>query len=128
MRMRNILIVEDDPIFSLDLQDLVWDAGCNPVGPARCVQGALELASRYPIDLAVIDINLSDGRTGLSLAKLLSEQFGVRTVILSGDVPAPGDLKGTEHIFVQKPVPHAVLAAIMAPVARPAREPAHAFA
>lgn len=114
MGLRNILIVEDDPIFAMDLQDMVWEAGCNPIGPARCLQGALELASRYRIDLAMIDINLSDGRTGLSLAKLLQDQFGVRTVILSGDIPDPSALKAHEHTFVRKPVPQKILADLMA--------------
>ncbi len=115
MGLRNILIVEDDPIFAMDLKDMVWEAGCNPVGPARCLQGALELSSRYPIDLAMIDINLSDGRTGLSLAKLLQEQFGVRTVILSGDTPDPSALKAHEHTFVRKPVPQKILTDLMMP-------------
>lgn len=114
MRMRNILIVEDDPIFALDLQDLVYESGGNPVGPAHCLQGALELSASYPIDLAIVDVNLSDGPTGLSVARLLSERFGIRTVIVSGNVPPPGAVSDTEHVFVQKPVPHKVLAQIMA--------------
>jgi DNA-binding NarL/FixJ family response regulator len=118
MAMRNILIVEDDPIFAMDLTDLVWEAGANPIGPARCLQGALELSSRYPVDLAIVDVNLADGRTGLSLAKLLREQHGIRTIIVSGDVPDPRDVMDTEHTFVQKPVPAEVLSEIMAP--RPA--------
>ncbi len=116
MGMQTILIVEDDPIFALDLQDMVWESGGNPVGPARCMQGALELCSRYPVDLAIIDINLTDGRSGLRLAKLLGEQFGVRTIIVSSDLPSPGDVKDTEYTFVPKPVPPAVLAAMIAPL------------
>lgn len=118
MLTHNILIVEDDPIFALDLQDLVWEAGGTPVGPARCLQGALELASRYPIDLAVIDVNLSDGRSGLSLARLLSEQFGVRTLIVSSEPPAPDELNDTPYTFVQKPVPSTILTDMMAPPRR----------
>jgi CheY-like chemotaxis protein len=114
MTMRNILIVEDDPIFAMDLIDLVWESGGTPIGPARCLQGALELSSRYPIDLAIVDVNLSDGRTGLSLARLLREQFGIRTIVVSGEIPDPLDLRDTEHTFVQKPVPSSILAEMMA--------------
>ena len=113
MGLRNILIVEDDPIFAMDLTDMVWEAGCNPVGPARCLQGALELSSRFPIDLALVDVNLEDGRTGLALARLLRDQFGVKTVVLSGELPDPADLKATEHTFVRKPVPASVLSDMM---------------
>lgn len=126
MGVRNILIVEDDPIFAMDLTDMVWEAGANPVGPARCLQGALELSSRFPIDLAMIDVNLADGRTGLSLAKLLQDQFGIRTVILSGELPDPAALKAHEHTFVRKPVPAAVLGEIMAAKAPPAARRASA--
>lgn len=115
MAMRNILIVEDDPIFALDLQDLVYESGCNPIGPARCLQGALELSANNRIDLAVVDVNLSDGPTGLSLAKLLRDQYGIRTIIVSGDRPPPNLVSDTEHVFVQKPVPTQILARIMAP-------------
>lgn len=113
MGMRNILVVEDDPIFALDLQDLIYECGGNPIGPAHCLQGALELSASYPIDLAIVDVNLSDGPTGLAVARLLTERFGVRTIILSGDLPSPAEVSATEHVFVRKPVPPEVLAEIM---------------
>lgn len=116
MATRNILIVEHDPISALDLMDRVWEAGATPVGPARCLQGALELASRYPIDLALVDVNLSDGASGLPLARLLSDQFGIRTVMVSAESPAPQTLKQIAGTFVRMPVPAAVLGEIMAPL------------
>ncbi|WP_181700275.1 response regulator [Chthonobacter albigriseus] len=116
MRAANILIVEDDAIFALDLQDIVWEAGGTPIGPARCMQGALELCHRYPIDLAIIDVNLQDGPSGLALARMLGEQHGIRTVIVSGNVPAAEVVGDTEHVFVQKPVPSEVLARLVKPV------------
>ncbi|BBE72838.1 response regulator [Oharaeibacter diazotrophicus] len=125
MTLRNILIVEDDPIFAMDLADMAWEAGCTPIGPAHCLQGALELASRHPIDLAVIDVNLSDGRTGLAVARLVQEQYGVRTIVLSGELPDPSALKAHEHVFVRKPVPPHVIREILA--ARPV-DPDHAAA
>lgn len=118
MPTHNILIVEDDPIFALDLQDLVWEAGGTPVGPARELQGALELASRYPIDLAVIDVNLADGRTGPALARLLADQFAVRTVLVSSEPLGPEELKDRPYVFVQKPVPASILTDILAPPRR----------
>ncbi|WP_181706223.1 response regulator [Chthonobacter rhizosphaerae] len=118
MATPNVLIVEDDPIFALDLQDIVWESGCTPIGPARCLQGALELSHSFPIDIALVDTTLSDGETGLTVARLLSEQFGIRTVIVSGSIPPADAMGDTEFVFVQKPVPAEVLGKILAPLAR----------
>lgn len=116
MKSVNILIVEDDPIFGLDLQDMVWETGATPIGPARCLQGALELAHRYAIDLAIVDLNLTDGPSGLPLARILSKEFGIRCVIVSGSVPPVDAFSSTEHVFVQKPVPSEVMRRLMRPV------------
>lgn len=128
MATPNVLIVEDDAIFALDLQDIVWESGCTPIGPARCLQGALELAHSYPIDIALVDTTLSDGETGLAVARLLSEQFGIRTVIVSGSVPPADQMGDTEFVFVQKPVPAEVLTKILTPMARAGAQRARATA
>lgn len=116
MKPANILIVEDEPVFALDLQDLIWESGGTPIGPARCLQGALELASRNAIDLAIVDLTLADGKTGMAVARLLYETHGIRSVIVSGSVPPVDAFPNIEHVFVRKPVPSEVLRRLMKPV------------
>ena len=109
--MKRVLICEDEPLIALDLESMVYDAGHEPVGPARTYSEALELAETARPGVAIVDLNLADGVTGAGVARALAER-GVRIIVLSGRctdvIPV---LAGIPHVFIQKPVnPEAVIA------------------
>lgn len=53
-----VLIVEDDALLAFDLEDLLREAGAEPIGPALTLAEAQALADRNPIDGALLDIDL----------------------------------------------------------------------
>ena len=53
-----ILIVEDEFMIALDIQAIVTDLGCTPVGLASSVSNALAVLEQVPVDAALLDINL----------------------------------------------------------------------
>lgn len=57
---KRVLIVEDNPAIAFDLDDLLKSQGATPVGPALDLPSAMELASKNPLDAAILDINLGD--------------------------------------------------------------------
>ena len=108
--MKRVLICEDEPLIALDLETMVYDAGHQPVGPARTYSEALELAETSRPAVAIIDLNLADGVTGANVARALSER-GTRIIVLSGVTDVLPALAGIPHVFIRKPVnPDAVIA------------------
>lgn len=78
-----ILIVEDEVFVALDIERAVMDSGYAVRGIAMDRAEAMDLAGGCA--LALVDINLRDGRTGPSIAADLHERFGVRSVFVTAN-------------------------------------------
>ena len=110
--MKRVLICEDEPLVAIDLEQMVYDAGHLPFGPARTYGEALELAESSKSSVAIIDLHLADGVTGASVARALAER-GVRIVVLSSVADVLPVHAGITQVFLTKPVnPAAVLAVL----------------
>ena len=59
---RRLLIVEDELLIALELQSIVEQLGGTVVGPARSVEGALQLLCDTTPNAALLDVNLREGR------------------------------------------------------------------
>ena len=81
----NVLVVEDEAIVALELEMAVEDAGHVVAGVAGDLREALELADEIPVDLALVDINLRDGRTGLEIARRLKQEHGTLVLFLTAN-------------------------------------------
>ena len=81
-RMSHALIVEDNMIAALDAADILRQAGAVTVHTASAVTDALALIDRYPIDFALLDVNLGDG-TSLPVAERLAAD-GVVFILVTG--------------------------------------------
>ena len=79
-----ILVVEDESIIGLELEGRLQEAGHEVLGPISTVEGALELAEGKRPDLALVDINLGDGGSGIELARRLLARWGTPSLFLSG--------------------------------------------
>jgi CheY-like chemotaxis protein len=79
-----ILIVEDDALTAAAFAAALLDAGHQVVAITDKGSAALTKAEKGHADLALIDITLRDGRTGLAAARALHEDH-IETVLISGD-------------------------------------------
>jgi DNA-binding response OmpR family regulator len=79
-----ILIVEDDALTAAAFAAALNDAGHQVVAITDNAGAAVAKAEKAQADLALIDITLRDGRTGLAAARALHEDH-VETVLVSGD-------------------------------------------
>lgn len=111
--MKPVLIVDDEPMVALDLEQMVYDAGLRPVGPARTFGEALELAEVTRPAIAIVDLNLADGVTGAQVARALWRQ-GTRIVVLSAVTDVIPALAGIPHVFITKPVDPDMVSDILA--------------
>ena len=74
----DVLIIEDEPLISMQLEGLVTDLGHRVCGTAATHSQALELFAKNPAGLVLADIQLADGSSGID---------AVEDLLRFGDVP-----------------------------------------
>jgi CheY-like chemotaxis protein len=80
---RRILVVEDEPLLAMFVQNMLTDLGCEVLGPIYGLGEALDfVATRTPMDLAVLDLNL-DGEPAYPVIDALRAQ-GVPIIFCTG--------------------------------------------
>ena len=84
-----ILIVEDNALVALDLEQQVIDSGHIVVGIAATMKEAVRLAREHGADLALMDVSLADGSSGVDAAEMLKIHFNIPSVFVTATLP-PG--------------------------------------
>lgn len=101
-----ILVVEDDVPIAFRLQSELQSFGYDVPDFATDAEEALRLAEQYQPILALVDIGLP-GMDGVSLAQILKEKFGIRTVFITAykdDATLQRALKTAPLDYLTKPV------------------------
>lgn len=108
---RTILIVEDEFLVAMELEDIVSNAGLRVIAVASDAESAARV--EHVPDIAFVDLNLRDGRTGPAIAHNLAQRFGTRIVFVTANPEQIGDPPGSALGYVQKPFSvDAILAAV----------------
>jgi len=84
-----ILIVEDEIFVATEIEQIVSEMGHEPIGIAADKKAALRHASEA--ELALVDLNLRDGPTGIEIGKILAQTHGTSVIFLTAN---PGQLGG----------------------------------
>lgn len=66
-----VLLVDDDPFTRVTLVTTLRSLGCTVVGDAESVSAGLRLSRIVQADVAVVDLDLGEGPTGIDLARRL---------------------------------------------------------
>jgi DNA-binding NarL/FixJ family response regulator len=82
-----VLVVEDEFLIALDLGSILDRLGCTVLGPAATVHEALHLLAADPPDVALLDLNLFDGRSTPVAEALVAR--GVPFAVVSAYAAAP---------------------------------------
>ncbi|MFC5372281.1 response regulator [Brevundimonas faecalis] len=101
--MARILIIEDEALVALELQLTLEDMGHEVVGTAAEVATALRIAHDAGVDLALVDIHLSDGATGVELGRQLGEGMGVTVLFMTANPGMVGGGIGGAVGVISKP-------------------------
>lgn len=110
--MTRILVVEDEIFVAAEIEHLIEDMGFIPAGIASDEPTALALGSRA--DVALVDLNLQDGPTGIAIGRALSQAHGVTVVFMTANPSQLGDgIAGTVGVL-PKPVSEKELRAAVA--------------
>jgi CheY-like chemotaxis protein len=110
----NILIVEDEMLVAVELGFIVRDAGCREVGHAMSSAEAVALARSLRPDLALVDVHLRDGPTGIEVARRIAEDCGGVALFMTANVKRlPADFAGACGV-IGKPYSEANVRAALA--------------
>ncbi|HET7847974.1 MAG TPA: response regulator [Pseudolabrys sp.] len=99
--IRNILVVEDEPLLAMDVEMTLTAAGYRVIGPALTTRDALHLVQDEALDLAVLDLNIGDD-TVAPVADRLADD-GTPFMILSGHSHEVVPARHKARPFMQKP-------------------------
>lgn len=80
-----ILIIEDEALVAMELRFVLEDLGHEVVGTVADANSARALAAETDIDLALVDIHLSDGPTGVALGRELGQDLGVTVLFMTAN-------------------------------------------
>lgn len=92
-----VLIIEDEPIISLDLQSIVREMGHEVVATATTRDEAVRAARRTEPGLVLADIKLADGSSGIDAVRQILSEVEVPIIfitayperLLTGERPEP---------------------------------------
>lgn len=81
--LRNLLLVEDEPLVASLLGEFLEGAGFRVLVAHNAIE-ATKLASKFDPDIAVLDINLGQGASGVELAYILDKTYpGIALILLT---------------------------------------------
>lgn len=103
-RPLKVLIVEDEAVLAMDLEFLLEEAGHEVVGWATCLKEADELIAGSAADLALVDIHLTDGITGVTVADHIRQTHDDAAIVFMTANPKliPQDFVGAVGV-ISKP-------------------------
>ena len=109
----NVLIVEDEVLIAVELSFLVREAGYRDVGHAMNSTEAVELARTLTPDLALVDVHLTDGPTGVEVARRIAADCGGVVLFMTANVKRlPEDFAGACGVIGKPYSEHAVKTAL----------------
>lgn len=81
--VRRVLVVEDEIFVATEIECVIEDMGLTSIGIASDEPSALALADEA--EVALVDLNLQDGATGIRIGKALAETYGVTVLFLTAN-------------------------------------------
>ncbi len=81
--MSVVLLVEDDPIISHDLSLILEQNGYSIAKICHRSDRAIDALSKYAIDIAILDIHLGRGGSGMDVAAVIHEHYDMPYIFLT---------------------------------------------
>lgn len=119
----SVLIVEDEMLLALDLEDILVEAGYRVVGNAVDMHQAVATCEAHGdrIDIAVMDVHLARGTSGVETARILRQRWDIPSLFVSGNLDDKTRALAEEWApvgFVGKPFSERAVLDVLASVAK----------
>lgn len=104
---QRVLIVEDEFLIALDVADTIESMGLKVAGFASGRKHAMSLGAFA--DIALVDVNLSDGQTGPEIGRELAREYGITVVFMTANPEDVEDgVEGSLGVITKPFMPQAV--------------------
>ncbi|MGY6708924.1 MAG: response regulator [Rhizobiaceae bacterium] len=108
-----VLIIEDEALIAMELEGLVEDAGHEVAGWASTFEEAKALIEEKKPDLAFVDLQLADGKTGMDVARFVRDNHQSVVVFMTANPRwLPDDLMGAVGVMAKPYTMSGVLGAL----------------
>lgn len=104
-----VFYLEDNPLIAFHVEHLVEDLGHTFAGTLDSFTSLRARFADLEMDVALVDIDLADGRTGVDAAKWLGER-SIPCIFLTGQEQIADDASGFALGVISKPVTMQALA------------------
>ncbi|MBO0902995.1 response regulator [Jiella sonneratiae] len=108
-----VFCLEDNPLVALDLEMMIEDAGHECVGSAGSFAEARSMWQDLDLDLVFIDIDLTDGKTGIDAARWLRER-GTAGCFVTGQTELAEAHRDLVVEIVTKPIDEKAIERVLA--------------
>jgi CheY-like chemotaxis protein len=113
-RPLDVLIVEDEVLLATELGFLLDEVGCHPVGHAMSSDEAVAMAADLHPDLALVDVHLRDGPTGVDVARRIHDDCGGVALFMTANIKRlPEDFAGACGVIGKPYSQHGVRTALV---------------
>lgn len=118
------LIVEDEPITSRFIREIIEDQGYEVAGSAKSASEARKLLAQHPIDIIITDINIQGSEDGIQLVRSLNDKVAVIFISAYSDSQTLHEAAATiPYGFLVKPFKETdLIAALILAVSRVQKE------
>jgi len=114
---QNILVVEDEIFVAAEIEHVIEEMGFTAIGIAADERSALSLAAYA--DVALVDLNLRDGPTGIRIGHTLAQTHGVTVLYMTANPSQLGNgVPGTVGVLPKPVTDRDLRAAVTYAVAR----------
>ena len=106
LQKKRVLIVEDETIVALNLARMLEKLGIKTVGLASSEEDAVKQSREKQPDLVLMDINLGEGGSGITAAKIISDSGTapvVYTTAYTDDATLNSAVTASPYGYVVKP-------------------------
>lgn len=108
-----VLIVEDELLLVDALEHAVSQSGGDAIGCALTSGEAVQMASRDRPDLALVDVHLGDGPTGVDAARRLAGECGAVVLFMTANLKRlPDDYAGACGVMSKPYTDHSLRRAL----------------
>lgn len=98
---RTILIVEDEPLIAMMLEDFLESLGHTVAGTVDTVEAALDHVDKGGFDVAIVDVQLKDGKQAWPVADRLAESGTPFVIATGGHVEAPPEAHAAAPVLAK---------------------------
>lgn len=114
MRHSRLILAEDEFVIALDLEAILSELGYEVVGLATSAPALICLAETHAPDLALVDVRLAGGTSGLHAVRQLADRHRLPSIVISGHIEREAVERAGAVGLLSKPVQPALLDRLVA--------------